>query len=253
VNTAIASNSGGNDGIGFSIPSNLVKQVVDQLLEHGRVQRAYLGVKLDPDFDSAAAARLKLDRAKGARVVEAYPNTPASKAGLKFDDVVLSFDGIDVQDENHLINLVSLTPVGRQVRLVVVREGRKATLQVLLSDRSELEQRAEPAERPGVGVPVKPMGLTLHQLDRSVATQLGFHESQQGLIVLSIDPGSPLSGKLKLYDIIQEAGRQPVRSVSELQRVIELNARSRSLVMQVLRRVDGKQQEVAVVWEKQTP
>ncbi|MEX1097706.1 MAG: trypsin-like peptidase domain-containing protein [Planctomycetales bacterium] len=143
INTAIASNSGGNDGIGFSIPSNLARRVVDELLEVGAVQRAYLGVKLDPDFNVSAARRLTLDRVRGARVVEVYANTPASRANLKYDDVILSFGDVDVLDENHLINLVSLTPVERAAKVVVLREGKKLTLDVQLGDRADLERRAQ--------------------------------------------------------------------------------------------------------------
>lgn len=147
INTAIASNSGGNDGIGFSIPSNLVRQVVDQLLVYGRVKRAYLGVKLDPEFDSATAQRLRVGRVRGARVLKVYSETPAAKAGLRFDDVVLKFGNIDVQDENHLINLVSLTPIGRRVTMKVMRSGRLLDIEVLLADRSVLERRAEASQR----------------------------------------------------------------------------------------------------------
>src|SRR5690606_34909518 len=108
------------------------------------------------------------------------------------------FDGIDVQDENHLINLVSLTPVGRQVRLVVLRGGQRVTLQVLLADRSELEARSEdPPPRPGMGVPVEPMGLTLHKVDPAIATQLGYENSSRGLLVLNIDATSPLGREVQ--------------------------------------------------------
>ncbi len=250
INTAIASNSGGNDGIGFSIPSNLARQVMDQLLAHGRVQRSYLGVKLDPDFDSNAAQRLRLDRVRGARVVEVYPNTPASRAAIKSDDVVLSFDGVDVQDENHLINLVSLTPVGRQVKLVVQREGKRVTIPVHLSDRSELEQRSEQSERPGVGTPVKPMGLTVHQLDRSIAPQLGFGESNQGLIVLSVDPKGPLADEIRLYDLIVEVARTPVRTPAELARALEQHRDDRSIALRVQRRENGRLTDRVVMWER---
>ncbi|MBM3970257.1 MAG: PDZ domain-containing protein [Planctomycetes bacterium] len=145
INTAIASNSGGNEGIGFSIPSNLVSRVVDQLLEYGKVYRAYLGVKLDPDFDINKARALKLDRARGARVMAIYPNTPAARAKLQKDDVILSFDGIDIVDENHLINVVSLSPVGKKVRLMVLRRGEKFPVQVDLSDRSVAEEDLTPS------------------------------------------------------------------------------------------------------------
>lgn len=143
INTAIASNSGGNDGIGFSIPSNMVRRVVDQLLVRGKVQRAYLGVKLDANFNVEAAQKLGLDRARGARILEIYPNTPASAAELKVDDVVLQFNGRSVVDENHLINLVSLTPVGSRVNLLIVRSGQRRKVRVNLADRADLVRRAE--------------------------------------------------------------------------------------------------------------
>ncbi len=135
INTAIASASGGNEGIGFSIPSNLVQQVVTQLLAHGKVYRAYLGVLLDDKFDYVAAQKYALDRIKGARVVRVYPETPAARAGLRPDDLILSFDGRDIEDENHLIHLVSLTDVNRTVRLVIIRNSRRETLNIQLTDR----------------------------------------------------------------------------------------------------------------------
>ena len=143
INTAIASNSGGNEGIGFSIPSNLVRRVSDELISRGSVQRAYLGVKLDSDFNAQIARRLQLDRARGARILQVYDYTPAAKAQLQFDDVIHSFNKIPVQDENHLINLVSLTAIGSRVQLVVWRNGRKVAVEVMLTDRSEYDQRAD--------------------------------------------------------------------------------------------------------------
>jgi len=140
INSAIASNSGGNEGIGFSIPSTIVRTVVEQLLTTGRVVRAYLGVSLDPDFNSEAAAALKLDRARGARVLRVNRDTPADRAQIRVDDVVLTYDGTEVQDENHLINMVSLTPVGRKVRVVVFREGKYVTLDITLTDRETLDR-----------------------------------------------------------------------------------------------------------------
>jgi serine protease Do len=138
INTAIASSSGGNEGIGFSIPSNLVRQVAEQLIENGTVRRAYLGVKLDPDLDAAAAARLHLDRVRGARVVEVYPDSPASAANLRPDDVVLRMNDVEVLDHDHFIHLVSLAPVGSQIELTVLRGGRTITMRVNLSDRKNL-------------------------------------------------------------------------------------------------------------------
>ncbi len=179
INTAIASNSGGNEGIGFSIPSNLVSRVVDQLLEYGKVYRAYLGVKLDPDFDITKARALKLDRARGARVMSIYPNTPAARAKLQKDDVILSFDGIDIIDENHLINVVSLSPVGKKVRLMVLRRGEKFPIQVDLSDRSVAEDDSAPAvpQQSKVGKPVEQMSFSAERSESAVPFDLRFEIS----------------------------------------------------------------------------
>lgn len=135
INTAIASTHGGNEGIGFSIPSNLVHRVVDHLLEYGTVRRAYLGVKLDSEFDYEAAQQLNLYRTRGARILEVYPNTPAARADLRYNDVILEFNGTEVLDESHLINKVSLSDTGKMAEVVVWRGGRKVTIQVALTDR----------------------------------------------------------------------------------------------------------------------
>ncbi len=250
INTAIASNSGGNDGIGFSIPSNLVRRVVEELLAHGEVKRAYLGVKLDADFTDKTARNLKLDRARGARVAQVYPNTPASRAGLQTDDVVLSFDGTNVEDENHLINLVSLAEVGKKATLVVWRNGEKVMIELNLSNRADYDQQSEAPTQPGMGFPVQTMGLTLHEIDPDLADQLGFQGSPRGLLILKIDPRSPLAGQVQLYDLLEEVSRMPVASSSELDRAIAANASKDAVLLKVLRRERGEAHSHVVIWRR---
>ncbi len=139
INTAIASNSGGNEGIGFSIPSNLVRRVFEQMVAYGRVRRAYLGVELDNNFSDEAAQRLGLSRARGARITRVYSHrsSPAVTAGLRPDDVIVSFNGVEVIDENHLINLVSLSDIGSAVKIEVYRARQKSEKVVQLTDREE--------------------------------------------------------------------------------------------------------------------
>ena len=146
INTAIASNGGGNEGIGFSIPSNLARQVFEQLVVHGRVRRAYLGVELDNNFNPSTAVRLGLDRNRGARITRVYnvQNSPANRAGLKMDDVIVSFNGVEIEDENHLINLVSLSEVGTAAEMEVVRGGRRLQLTVQLMDREAYRRTEDP-------------------------------------------------------------------------------------------------------------
>ena len=146
INTAIASNGGGNEGIGFSIPSNLAARVFEQLVVHGRVRRAYLGVELDNDFNQSTAQRLGLDRSRGARIMRVYnvQNSPANRAGLRMDDVIVSFNGVEIEDENHLINLVSLSEVGTAVDMELMRGGRRLRVQVQLTDREMYRQTEDP-------------------------------------------------------------------------------------------------------------
>ena len=135
INTAIASSSGGNEGIGFSIPINMARVVGRQLIRHGNVVYAYLGVQLDAAFTPATAAEVGLPRPGGARVKQVTPGSPAADANLRSGDVIMRFDGVDVEDDTHLVNLVGLTPVGRQLPVVVYRGGHSMTIQATLTER----------------------------------------------------------------------------------------------------------------------
>jgi serine protease Do len=135
INTAIASSSGGNEGIGFTIPINMVMLIADQLIEHGSVVRAYLGVRLDSSFGPESAARLGLARPEGARVTGITKSSPAEQARLQIDDVILMFDGTRIEDDNHLINLVSLTPVNKDVEVRLLRAGEVQSVRVRVGNR----------------------------------------------------------------------------------------------------------------------
>lgn len=251
INTAIASSSGGNEGIGFSIPSHLVQRVMEQLVEHGVVARAWIGVKLDDKFDARSASRLKLDRVSGTRVSEVFPNSPALRAGLQADDVILSLDNVDVQDHDHLINLISLSPIGKRIQMVVWRGGKKINLFIVLADRSELPANSE-APSQDYGTPVRTMGLTVHPLDEDLANQIGHDDKSRGLLILSIDRDSPLNRRLHPYDVIEEVGRIPVSSVDDLNRALQACSDRDSIVLRI-QRADGSESgmdEQLVVWKK---
>jgi S1-C subfamily serine protease len=141
VNTAIASHSGSNSGVAFSIPVNLVKRVMRQLLEKGSVSRGYLGMQLAQSFDPADALRLGLDRARGAWVETVYASTPAAAAGLRANDVVLKVDSAVIRNENHLINLISALPPGQKVRLEVWRGRQVVVLEAVVGDWSKGQSR----------------------------------------------------------------------------------------------------------------
>jgi serine protease Do len=147
INTAIASHSGSNSGVAFSIPINLVKRILDQLLDRGTVARGYLGLQVAASFEPADAAALGLNRAQGALVETVYTETPAAAAGLRARDVVLEVDGVAVRNENHFINLISGLQVGRRVRLQVWRERRILTLEAVVGDWNAAQVRFQQRDK----------------------------------------------------------------------------------------------------------
>jgi len=136
MNTAIASTSGANEGIGFAIPINMVMVIADQLIDRGVVSRAFLGVTLDSKFGPEAAARLGLARPEGARVTGVTKSSPAELARILVNDLILEFDGTRVEDDIHLINLVSLTPVNKEVDVRLLRDGRTIHLRARVANRT---------------------------------------------------------------------------------------------------------------------
>lgn len=141
LNTAIASNSGGSEGIGFAIPISMVMFVTKQLVETGTVSRAYLGVTLDKVFTQKAANRLGMVRAVGAHVSGVTTGSPADIAGVQADDVILEVDGAAIEDDDHLVSLVSVTPTNSTVTLTVFRKGERISLRMPVASREEFEGR----------------------------------------------------------------------------------------------------------------
>lgn len=142
INTAIASNSGGNEGIGFSIPINMAMLIATQLIDHGAVNHGYLGVRLDDEYGPERALQLGLPQFLGALVKSITPRSPAEFAKLRANDVIVQYNSTDVEDDNHLVNLVSLSRIGEEVDLVLIRSSKYYTVRVKLGDRSEFENES---------------------------------------------------------------------------------------------------------------
>jgi serine protease Do len=139
INTAMASSTGRNEGIGFSIPINMAMVVARQLVEHGHIRRAYLGVRMDHRFRNETAHRLGLSHAQGVRVTGITANSPADEAELHVNDVILSFGTIRIEDDNHLSNLVSFSEAGSRVELTVFRDGTAIKIKLVLGERRKFE------------------------------------------------------------------------------------------------------------------
>ena len=141
INTAIASHNGSNSGVAFSIPINLVKRVMNQMLTQGAIQRGYLGMQLSPGFEPNDAIKLGLEKVQGALVEKIYPETPAATAGLQPNDVILQVESVQIRNENHLINLISGLPAGQRVRMHVWRERSTITLDAVIGDWAKAQNR----------------------------------------------------------------------------------------------------------------
>jgi S1-C subfamily serine protease len=144
LNTAIASHSGSNSGVAFSIPINMVRRVTRQLLEKGAVSRGYLGIQVAQSFEPADALKLGLEKVQGALVETVYPATPGFEAGLKSNDVILQVDGFPIRNENHLINMISGLPAGQKVRLQVWRDRKAQAIDATVGDWSKAQTRFKP-------------------------------------------------------------------------------------------------------------
>jgi serine protease Do len=134
LNTAIASSSGGSEGIGFAIPINMAMQVAEQLITHGRLRRGYLGVTLDPNFSAADLAREGRSLSAGALVKNVRTGSPAEAAHLQRGDIVVEFNGRQVDNDDHLVAQVGLTPTGTSIPLIIYRDGKRYRTQVVLTD-----------------------------------------------------------------------------------------------------------------------
>ncbi|RLL63691.1 DegQ family serine endoprotease [Paenirhodobacter hankyongi] len=239
VNTAILSPNGGSIGIGFSMASNVVKKVVDQLKQFGETRRGWLGVKIQEITPDMADA-MGLAKPEGALVSE-VPEGPAKAAGMQAGDVIVNFDGGEVKNSRDLVRRVADAPVGQAVRVIVVRGGKEQTLLVTLGRRETAEGDAVPAATPdqtGTESEAQVLGMTVMPLTDALIQEMGLQPGTQGLVIKSIDENSAAYDQgLREGDLITEAGQQPVAQLSDLEdRVKEAKDAGRKSVLLLIRR-----------------
>lgn len=243
VNTAILSPNGGSIGIGFSMASNVVTRVVDQLREFGETRRGWLGVRIQ-DVTQDVADAIGMEEAAGALITD-VPDGPAKDAGLLTGDVILSFDGVDVEDTRGLVRQVGNSPVGATVRVTVLRDGKTQTIKVVLGRREEADTAAvsTPSAEPEEPEAKSLLGLTLSPLTDELRENLGIDTTMEGLAVTAIEEASEAFEKgLRTGDIITEAGQQKVTGISDIEARVEAarDAGRKSLLLLVRRGGDPR-------------
>lgn len=228
INAAIYSQSGGSVGIGFAIPINAVKTVVEQLKTRGKVVRGWLGLTVQ-DITPELARSFGLRRAQGALVANVAPHGPGARAGLERGDVILEYDGIEIDEAHQVPVLIAETKIGKRVTMKILRQGEVLDLEMTV------------AEMPGGGavIPSAPeaaqrWGLDVANLTPETARRLGL-TSTKGVVVTEVDPNSPAgAADLQRGDVITQVNRQPVRNVKDYRRA--LGAQANELLLLIKRR-----------------
>jgi serine protease Do len=220
VNTAIISPTGGSIGIGFAVPSNLARKIVEQLQEYGVTKRGWLGVRIQTVNEELAEA-LGLEKPGGALVAEVTPGGPAAEAGIEAGDVILNFDGKDITEMRMLPRLVADAEVGKAVRVTVFRQGKTQTLKAtigLLNEEGEAAAAAAGEEDSAESVEVPRVGLTLRPLSQSARVEYGIAEDVEGVLVSDVAGGGAAAEKgVRAGDVIVEVGQEAVRTPAEVE------------------------------------
>ena len=231
INTAIYSSTGSNAGIGFAIPIDLAKNVMDQLRNHGRVIRGWLGVEIQ-EVTPALAKSFGLPQPIGALVAGVDKTGPASKAGVQRGDIIVKFDGAIVHDEHELPELVAQTPIGKKVPVEVIRGGRHTTIDVTVAELKE--QQLASAE--GANAPGSNWGLTVQDLTPEIAHQIGVGSATKGVVIRGVKPDSPAQeAGLQPGDLILEVDHQKVATADDfatLAKGAQKNKKSALLLVQ---------------------
>lgn len=210
----------GAENIGFAVPVDTLKAILPQLRDQGRVSRGYLGINIQ-NLDRERAPAFGLDEGKGALVVSVEPDTPAGKAGLRHGDVVLEVDGREIRETRDLIDYVSSRRPGEKVRLGILRDRKRSTVEVTLGERPGLGGDAGPAARPATAPGIEWLGLDYRDLSAMLRQGHGLPAGTEGILITEVGATSPLVEQgLAPGDVVTEVNGQPVKDVTTFEREV---------------------------------
>ena len=234
VNTAIISPTGGSIGIGFAVPSDLVKSVVAQLIEFGETRRGWLGVRIQPVTDDIAES-LDMKEAMGALVAGIIKGGPVDDGSIQPGDVIIRFDGQDVEDMRDLPRIVAESPVGKDVEVVIIRKGEEETISVTLGRLEDGEQLIAQAQQSDEPETATVLGMELAELDDALRERYELSENVEGVVIVNVEEDSSAAEKrIVAGDVIVEVAQEAVNSPQDVSdRVKELkdDGRRNALLM----------------------
>ena len=213
LNTAILSGGGGNQGVGFAVPANMARSVMDQIIKHGKVTRGSIGVMIQPVTAELAKSFGLTGQARGALVASVTPNSPAERAGIKSGDIILDLNGSPIVDSRNLGLKVSMLSPGTTVNLRIFREGHEQEIPVTLEEMPG----GQTASSTAPGAPSGPrLGITVDQLTPQVARQFGLPAQTTGVVITDITAASPAEeAGLRRGDVIQEVNHKAVTGLDQ--------------------------------------
>jgi len=240
INSAIKSRSGGFQGVGMAISSHLIKNIMDQLMRDGVVHRGYLGVQIKDINNAEVAAKLGLKDTHGALVTQVFENTPASKAGLKDGDVVVSVNNRKVQDGRDLQSLVAGLPLNKPVEVSVVRDGKAQSLQLTVEEQPQTFGGSRvPASRDSNSpkqdsVNLDKIGVEVNDLSADQAERFGYKEGVKGVVITGVDAsGLGAQAGLRKGMLITKVDRQPVTTAAKLREMVNAGSLKQGVLLQV--------------------
>ena len=220
INTAILGRSG-NVGIGFAIPSNSAKIVIDQLIEFGETKRGWLGVRIQ-DVTKEIAEVEKLDKARGALVASVADNSPSDKAGVKAGDIILEFDGEKIKEMKELPMIVARTEVGKKVKLKIWRDKREIEKTIILGRLETSEDfKVADQKQPPKEIEIKELKIFVRSLTKEDIQSRNLPNQTSGLVITRIQKNSPLTNSIEVDSIILEAQKKKIRSTDDLNQVLQ--------------------------------
>jgi serine protease Do len=229
INTAIITHgSGGSQGIGFAVPANLARQVLDEILKNGKVTRAYLGI-FPQDVTPGIAKAFGEKEPRGVLVGDVSPSSPAQAGGLRRGDIILEVNGKPMTDSNQLRMNISMMKPGSEAKLKVLRDGSTRDMDIKLNElpNEEAENKTEKGDEEQALE-----GVEVSNLTPEIAKQLNLPATTTGVVVKHVSPSSPLADSgLRRGDVIQEVNHKPVKSVSDLQSAIRKDAKDPLLLV----------------------
>ncbi len=200
INTAIASPSGGNVGIGFAVPINMAKYVMKQIIEKGKVVRGWLGVTIQ-DLTEEIAKHFNREPYSGVLIAQVIKKSPAHKAGLKTGDIIIKYNGKKITSVNQLRTLVAETEPGTKVKITIIRNGKKKTVKVKIEEMPEEEEIV----KRGVEKPEKWLGMSVDNITPVTARKYRIEEDQEGVVITGVDPNSPAAAAgIMVGDVIKK-------------------------------------------------